>query len=207
MVHFMPLPLQKASLQRALVFKHELSRCHCCGLVAKSYLILCDPMDCSLPGSCVYGIFLGNNTGVGSHFLLQGIFPTQRLNQHLLHWQIDSLLLSYRGSLVGTIKVCNSSHADEHSNFRTCHMVKNDSQGWCSEDKIISPVKRVREEEQETWDTIRNSGDTKAKEIKHLRWEDKREIKICCFLERSFPRMYWTFKLRTWNKQQQQNCK
>jgi len=26
-------------------------------------------------------------------------------------------------------------------------MVKNDSQGWCSEDKIISPVKRVREEE------------------------------------------------------------
>ena len=38
---------------------------------------LCDPMDCSQPGSSVCGIFPGKNTGVGSHFLLQGIFPTQ----------------------------------------------------------------------------------------------------------------------------------
>ena len=27
----------------------------------------------------------------GLHFLLQGIFPAQGLNQHLLHWQADSL--------------------------------------------------------------------------------------------------------------------
>ena len=27
----------------------------------------------------------GKNTGVGCHFLLQGIFPTQRWNLHLLH--------------------------------------------------------------------------------------------------------------------------
>ncbi|XDA86920.1 hypothetical protein R6Z07F_016629 [Ovis aries] len=35
--------------------------------------------------------------GVGCHFLLQGIFSTQRLNLHLqyiLHWQADSLQLS-----------------------------------------------------------------------------------------------------------------
>ena len=31
----------------------------------------------------------GKNTGVGCHFLLQGIFPTP----HLLHWQVDSLPL------------------------------------------------------------------------------------------------------------------
>ena len=31
------------------------------------------------------------NTGVGCRFLLQGIFPTQRSNLHLLHWQVDSL--------------------------------------------------------------------------------------------------------------------
>ena len=34
--------------------------------------------------------FIGKNTGVGCHFLLQGIFPTQGLNPHLLHllhWQ------------------------------------------------------------------------------------------------------------------------
>ena len=37
--------------------------------------------------------FPGKNTGVGSHFLLQGIFSTQGSNlhlQHLLRWQADS---------------------------------------------------------------------------------------------------------------------
>ena len=37
--------------------------------------------------------FLGKNTGVGCHFLLQGIFLTKRLNLHLLqllHHQADS---------------------------------------------------------------------------------------------------------------------
>ena len=37
----------------------------------------------------------GKNTGVGCHFLLQGVFPTQGLNPcllRLLHWQADSLL-------------------------------------------------------------------------------------------------------------------
>ena len=33
--------------------------------------------------------FLGRNTGVGSHFLLQGIFPTRGSNLRLLHWQMD----------------------------------------------------------------------------------------------------------------------
>ena len=35
------------------------------------------------------------------HSLLQGIFPTQRSNLGLLHWQVDSLLLSHLGSPVG----------------------------------------------------------------------------------------------------------
>jgi len=38
--------------------------------------------------------FSGKNTGVGSHFLFQGIFLTQGLNLHLLHWQADSSPLS-----------------------------------------------------------------------------------------------------------------
>ena len=53
----------------------------CCGCsVTKSFLTLCDPMECSLPGSSVHG----NNVGVGRHFLLQGIYPTQGSNLHLL---------------------------------------------------------------------------------------------------------------------------
>ena len=44
--------------------------------VALSCLTLCDPMDCSPPGSSDHGNSSGKNTGVGCHVLLQGIFPT-----------------------------------------------------------------------------------------------------------------------------------
>ena len=43
--------------------------------------------------------FLGKSTGVGCHSLLQGIFLPQGSNLNLLHWQVDSLLLSYQGFL------------------------------------------------------------------------------------------------------------
>ena len=55
--------------------------------VTQSYLAFCDPMDCSPLGSSVRRIFQAKNTGVGCHFLLQGIFPTQGSNLCLLHWQ------------------------------------------------------------------------------------------------------------------------
>ena len=67
--------------------------CRC--LVTKSCPTLCDPMDCSPPGFFCPRDFPGNNTGVGCHFLLQGIFLTQGSNLHLLHWQADSLPLSH----------------------------------------------------------------------------------------------------------------
>ena len=50
---------------------------------AQSSLTLCDPMDCSPPGSLSMG-FSSKNTGVGYHALLPGIFPTQGSNLHLL---------------------------------------------------------------------------------------------------------------------------
>ena len=54
-------------------------------LVSQSCLTLCNPMDCSLPGSSFCGDFPGKNTGVGCHALLQGIFPTRGLNPGLPH--------------------------------------------------------------------------------------------------------------------------
>ena len=39
----------------------------------------------------------GKNTGVRSHSLHQGVFPTQGSNLHLLHWQSDVLPLSHQG--------------------------------------------------------------------------------------------------------------
>ena len=50
--------------------------------VTQSCPTLCDPMDCSRPGSCPWD-FPGKSPGVGCHFLLQGIFPTQGSNSGL----------------------------------------------------------------------------------------------------------------------------
>ena len=60
-------------------------------LAAQSCLPLCDPMDCSRPGSSIHGNSPGKNTGVDCHSLLQGVFPTQGSNprlSRLLHWQV-----------------------------------------------------------------------------------------------------------------------
>ena len=42
--------------------------------------------------------FPGNDTGVGCHFLLQGIFPTQGSNPGLLHCRQILYRVSYKGS-------------------------------------------------------------------------------------------------------------
>ena len=47
-----------------------------CAVLTQLCPTLCDPMDCSPPGSSVHGDSPGKNTGVGCHALPQGIFPT-----------------------------------------------------------------------------------------------------------------------------------
>ena len=59
-------------------------------------LTLCDPMDCSPPGSSVHGILQARILERVCHVLLQEIFPTQGLKPCLLcllHWQAGSLPL------------------------------------------------------------------------------------------------------------------
>ena len=46
---------------------------------------------------------LGKNTGVGSHSLLQGIFPTQGLNLGLLHCRQILYHLGHKGSMTGAL--------------------------------------------------------------------------------------------------------
>ena len=69
-----------------------------CVLVAQSCLILCDLMDCSLPGSSVYGILQGRILQ-GCHSLLQGIFLIQGSNSGRLHCRWTFHCLSHQGSL------------------------------------------------------------------------------------------------------------
>ena len=112
-------------------FNDLCKRCVLC-LVAQSCLAHCDPLDCSLPGSCVCGVLQARilewfampssrgssqprspalrvdslspeppgkpkNTEVGSLPVLQGNFPTQELNQCLLHCRWILYQLSYQG--------------------------------------------------------------------------------------------------------------
>ena len=58
--------------------------------VTKLCLTLCDPVDCSPPGSSVHG-FPRQAYGSGSRFLLQGIFPTRGSNPCLLPRPAGSL--------------------------------------------------------------------------------------------------------------------
>ena len=51
----------------------------------------------SPPGSSLHGDSPGKNTGVGCHFLLQGIFPAQGLNGGLLYCR-QTHRLSHSGS-------------------------------------------------------------------------------------------------------------
>ena len=101
------------------LFFQQCSR-HCSGcwryVNSSACLTLCDPMDCSRL-LCPWDS-PGRNTGMGCHFLLQGIFMTQGSNPHFLcplHWQVGSLPLQPPGkpSLAGVIVVARLSGGAE----------------------------------------------------------------------------------------------
>ena len=66
-------------------------------LVTKSCPTLSAPMDCRPPRLLSPWGFLGKNTRVGCHLLLQGIFPTQGSNPGLLHCRQILYRLSHQG--------------------------------------------------------------------------------------------------------------
>ena len=66
----------------------------------------------------------GTSTGVGCHALLQGIFPPQRLNPHLLHCRWILHHLSHRGSLstgVGSLSLLQGIFPTQESNQGLLH--------------------------------------------------------------------------------------
>ena len=71
---------------------------HVLCLVAQSCPTLCNPMDCSPPGSSVLGDSPGMNARVGCHALLQGILATQGSNPGLLHCRWILCHLSHQGN-------------------------------------------------------------------------------------------------------------
>ena len=68
-----------------------------CANSPQSCPTVCDPVDCSPPGSSLHGILQARVLEWVVASLLQGIFPTQGLNLSLLHWLVDSLPSEPRG--------------------------------------------------------------------------------------------------------------
>ena len=60
-------------------------------LVTQLCLTLCNPMDCSPPGSSAHGIPPHKNTGVGCHSLLQGNLPNPGIEPRSPALQADCL--------------------------------------------------------------------------------------------------------------------
>ena len=75
---------------------------------------LCNPMDCSLSRLLCPWNFPGKNTGVGCHFLLQGIFLTQGLNLGLQHCRKTLYCLSHQGSQKNYSYSCNCQGSSVH---------------------------------------------------------------------------------------------
>ena len=63
----------------------------CVCLVAQSCLTLCNPMDCSPPGSFVHGDSPGKNTGVRLPFPPPGDLPNPGIKPRSPTLQVDSL--------------------------------------------------------------------------------------------------------------------
>ena len=66
--------------------KETITHMGCCCLVAKSCLTLLRPCGQEPARLLCPWDFPGKNTEVGCHFLLKGMFLTQKLNPSLLHW-------------------------------------------------------------------------------------------------------------------------
>ena len=97
---FLPAPTKYHPPLLAPWASYSVQPMHACSVPQKC-LTLCNPMNYSLPGGPSNSP--GKNTGVGRHFLLQGIFLMQGSNLHLLHWQADSLPRGHMGSPKGAI--------------------------------------------------------------------------------------------------------
>ena len=97
LLHYVPFSalLSSSSLSLFRVMKGRINKPLCAQSVSRVQLFA-TPWAVALQAPLSMR-FPGKDTGVGSHFLLQGIFLTQCWNRCLLHWQADSLPLTPAG--------------------------------------------------------------------------------------------------------------
>ena len=88
-------------------------------LVVQLYPTLCNPMDCSPPGSSAHGILQARVLEWSASFLLQGIFPTQGLNLDLPHCRQTLFPLSHQGCSKGLDSLWEDPDSDWPHPFRS----------------------------------------------------------------------------------------
>ena len=88
----LPSPILLATLYILTLEETLVERCMCVHSVAQSCPAFCNPMDPTRL-LCPWN-FLGKNTGVGSRFLLQGIFLAQGSKLYLLCLPFHVLVVS-----------------------------------------------------------------------------------------------------------------
>ena len=84
---------------------------------AKSCLTLCDPKDCSPPGSSGHGDSPSKKTSVGCHTLLNPCLPNPGIEPTSPTWQADSLLSEMPGKRdntgVGTLSLLQGNFSTQ----------------------------------------------------------------------------------------------
>ena len=92
-------------VRNVISVKHNKPKCYTTRYECVSVCVICSVVSNSLQPQGLYPTRLlcpckspGKNTGVGSHSLLQGIFPTKRLNPGHLHGRQILYCLSHHGN-------------------------------------------------------------------------------------------------------------
>ena len=97
-----------------VLYKHYKEQVMCMCLDAESCLTLCNPMDCSQPGSSVHGILLARIlewVAISSSRVSSQPRDGNHVSYHVLHWQADSLPLVPPGKLISN-KLIQSKYAN-----------------------------------------------------------------------------------------------
>ena len=151
--------LRQAYLKKLQNFfkKRNLLKCALLCLVTQLCLTLCDTMDCSLPGSSVHRDSPSKNTRVGSHFLLQGIFPTLGLNPGLPLYRQILYHLSHQWSsriLVWVDYLFSRESSEPKNQTRVSCIAGGFSTSWATREaprSLFAPKRKRKEKEIEKY--------------------------------------------------------
>jgi len=104
------------------------NRMLCCAvlcLVSQSCPTLCDPMDCSPPGSSVHGDSLGKNTGVGLPCPPPGDLPNPGIKPRSPALQVSEPPGKLKNTGVGSLSLLQENFLTQELNWDLLHCRQN----------------------------------------------------------------------------------